>query len=931
MLNLENIIKRIKKRFSKKELLPLGITALISIVLISFLHLAGSFDFLELKMYDFKFNVRNDLYGVDRDNLDIVIVYSDDESYEVLSEKFSYPYPRGKVWAKAIENIASLGAKVIVLDYMFDAPDLNTTRSLNVRDNLLDGKYSNLDEKNKLEEEFPIDDNDKIFSESILRVKELYDTDVILSGKIVQDPNSTESIYILGPNSSISTPNGINFGLIDVVQDPDGFLRRYIAFQPISNTEDEKYTYSVAIEAVLKFYGEDSKNLEPIYDQSRNKIIIGNNISIDTYGGESTFLLNYYGPSSAALGSSGTFINKPLSYILDDYTLCFGECSKGEYIADNNGNGVCDGCTNPDKLYDENYNDLLDPGEKFEDYNNNGIYDPPSDLFIIEEDDENENRVWDEGEYFEDYNNNGVYDKAESYKDYNCNGKLDFDIIVPTLGNKKDSDWFDMYSNKCNDYYRTLGPDKSPFKGKIVILGTSLAEEQDVKSVPLMETDVGSFLMPGVDVHANAIQQILDNSYISSSYDELEMNSYNWIKHIGLIIILVIITLLIVSPFDTFGSTISMMLLLLLWFSFSVSQFAEGFWIFKYIMGNEKAIRPILDVSNIIPTIFPMVSIIIPYGLNLSYKLYTEGKNKKFLKDTFGTFVSPKLVDQMYETKETPQLGGVDVYNTCFFSDIASFSSFSEKMTAPELVILLNEYLEEMTNILLDNGGTLDKYIGDAIIAIFGSPIELKDHEYRGVLSIYQMNEKLEELRKKWKSEGDKWPEVVHNMRHRIGLNTGQIVAGNMGSSVRMSYTMMGDAVNTTARLESGAKQYGIESQVGEKIYEATKNKFMYRHLDHVRVKGKKNPVKTFELISQKGKEPDIYKKLLPLWDQAVNLYKKQKWDEAIALFEECDKLEEVYIGRPTNPSLFFIARCDEFKANPPDKDWDGIYTLKSK
>tara|TARA_Y100000996_G_scaffold36680_1_gene25609 strand:- start:4500 stop:5627 length:1128 start_codon:yes stop_codon:yes gene_type:complete len=375
-----------------------------------------------------------------------------------------------------------------------------------------------------------------------------------------------------------------------------------------------------------------------------------------------------------------------------------------------------------------------------------------------------------------------------------------------------------------------------------------------------------------------------------------------------------------------------MVCLVLFWFNYSVGVFVNNqAWMIKYIFGNWDSVMATLKGSSVIPTVFPIVSIIIPYGLNLSYKLYTEGKNKKFLKDTFGTFVSPKLVDQMYETKQTPQLGGVDVYNTCFFSDIASFSSFSEKMTAPQLVELLNEYLEEMTNILLDNGGTLDKYIGDAIIAIFGSPVELKNHEYKGALAICQMNDKLEELRQKWQSESDKWPEVVHNMRHRIGLNTGQIVAGNMGSSVRMSYTMMGDAVNTTARLESGAKQYGIESQVGEKIYEATKDQFVYRHLDHVRVKGKKNPVKTFELISEKGKEPETYKKLLPLWDKAVILYKSQKWDEAIKLFEDCDKLEEVYIGRPTTPSLFFIDRCNEFKLDPPGENWDGIYTLKSK
>ena len=155
MLSLEHIIKSIKKRFSKKEIFPLSIIAVISICIILILHLMGTFSFLELKMYDFKFEVRDSLYSIDRQALDVSIIYSDDESYRLLTEKFSYPYPRGKIWAKAIENIASLGAKVIVLDYMFDAPDLNTTRSKNVRSDLLEGKYT----KNQIEQQFSIEDN----------------------------------------------------------------------------------------------------------------------------------------------------------------------------------------------------------------------------------------------------------------------------------------------------------------------------------------------------------------------------------------------------------------------------------------------------------------------------------------------------------------------------------------------------------------------------------------------------------------------------------------------------------------------------------------------------------------------------------------------------------------------------------------------------
>ena len=172
-----------------------------------------------------------------------------------------------------------------------------------------------------------------------------------------------------------------------------------------------------------------------------------------------------------------------------------------------------------------------------------------------------------------------------------------------------------------------------------------------------------------------------------------------------------------------------------------------------------------------VPILFPVSAIVLPFGINLTYKLFTEGQDKAFLKASFGSYISPELIDQMYESKSAPSLGGEEGYNTAFFSDIASFSTFSEKLTAPDLVELLNEYLNAMTNILLDNNGTLDKYIGDAIIAFYGAPVEIKDHEYLACLTCCQMNDKLEELRQKWKSEGDRWPEVVHNMRHRIGVN----------------------------------------------------------------------------------------------------------------------------------------------------------------
>ncbi len=824
---MQNLIKKIKKQFSKKELLPRVIILFISLLVIFFLHVIGSFDFLELKMYDYKFGVRNDLYKVQRDKLSVSIVYSDDQSYELLSEKFSYPYPRGKVWAKAIENIASLGAKVIVLDYMFDAPDLNTTRSKNVRDYLIEGKFSSLDEKNKLEQEFFVEDNDRLLSQAISKVKRDYGTDVVLSGKIVYDPNSTQQYSILGPTDKINTPNGINFGLIDIVQDADGFLRKYIVYQKLPNSYN--YSYSLAIESVLRFYGEDTKNLIPNYDPLSRKTKIGDNISIDTYDGKSTFLLNFYGPSSAALGASGTFENKPLSQILDDDEICFGKC------------------------------------------------------------------IWDEDE----------------------------EIYLPDEDlNEVDDDWVNIMRWTNNKV----------FENKIVILGTSLAEEQDVKSVPLMKTEAGSFLMPGVDIHANAIQQILDNSYINTTYNELKINFSNWDKHLFLIIILVLATLIVVSPFSTFGSTLGMVFLIVFWFFFSIGQFVgHFFWVFTYFFEYEKIIKIALNESNVIPTIFPMVSILIPYGLDLSYKLYTENKNKKFLKNTFGNYISSELVDQMYESQKVPELGGKEGYHTLIFSDVASFSSFSEVMTAPQLVELLNEYLTAMTQIILDNGGTVDKYIGDAIVAFYGAPVDVEDHENKAILTVVKMNEKLDELRNKWKSEGNKWPDLVKNMEHRVGINTGYLVTGNMGSELQMNYTCMGDTVNLAARLESGSKQWGIDAQVAQSVYDKTKDNFVYRKLGGIRVKGKTEPVNVYELICKKGNEPKGLKKLLDSFNYALKLYLKQHWDEAIKAFEYSDGLEDMSGPRKTNPSRTYIKICNEFKSDPPGKNWDGIYTFKSK
>ncbi len=515
-------------------------------------------------------------------------------------------------------------------------------------------------------------------------------------------------------------------------------------------------------------------------------------------------------------------------------------------------------------------------------------------------------------------------------QDYNI-GEGEFNPDFGEMDYFEDQNWMDKYIDPVMAPIFEAQGFINPFKGKIVVLGTSLAEDQDIKPTPYLSYGEQDYLMPGVEIHANAIQQMLNADYIQMPTGTLEYKTRFNKDHLLIISLFIVVTLLLVTKTPPIWGFVIMAVELIIWVSYSIGAFLTDYlWLYKLIAGQNINV-PGLGESAMIPILFPAASIILPYGINLTYKLFTEGQDKAFLKAAFGNYISPELIDEMFESKSAPSLGGEEGYKTAFFSDIASFSTFSEKLTASELVELLNEYLNEMTNILLGNKGTLDKYIGDAIIAFYGAPVQTEDHEYLACLTCCQMNDKLEELRQKWKSEGDKWPEVVHNMRHRIGVNCGSLVTGNMGSDMRMNYTMMGDTVNLTARLESGAKQYGIETQVGSKIYEATKDRFTYRMLDYAVVKGRSQPERTFELISEKGKEPEVYKELIPVWDKAIEYYTNQDWDDAIKVFKKCDKLEEEYIGRPTTPCKVYISRCEAFKENSPGKDWNGAFKLTSK
>jgi len=260
-------------------------------------------------------------------------------------------------------------------------------------------------------------------------------------------------------------------------------------------------------------------------------------------------------------------------------------------------------------------------------------------------------------------------------------------------------------------------------------------------------------------------------------------------------------------------------------------------------------------------------------------------------------------------------------------------------MPASQLVELMNEYLTACTDIVQEEKGTLDKYIGDAVVAIFGAPLPVPDHAYRACLATQRVQARIEELRQKWRSEGTKWPAVVHVLRARLGLNTGSAIIGNMGSRTRFSYTMMGDNVNLAARMESGAKSLGVYTMVTE----ATKlecekhggDHVVFRYLDRIVVKGRSQPVPVFEIVGLKETVKPPTRECLGLYSQGIERYLAQDWDGALALFARSAALEPNQPSKAqaieTNPSLIMTVRCQHMKEHPPGPKWDGVYVMKEK
>jgi adenylate cyclase len=286
----------------------------------------------------------------------------------------------------------------------------------------------------------------------------------------------------------------------------------------------------------------------------------------------------------------------------------------------------------------------------------------------------------------------------------------------------------------------------------------------------------------------------------------------------------------------------------------------------------------------------------------------------------FSHYMSETLIHDLLKHPEKLRLGGERRNLTVFFSDLAGFTSLSEQLTPEEVVTLLNRYLTAMTDIILAGGGLIDKYEGDAIMALWGAPLPQEDHAARACLAAIENQRRLADLRREFEASG--LPPVYS----RIGINTGEMIIGNMGSSQRFDFTVIGDSVNLASRLEGANKTYGTRVIISEDTYRQAAARVEARELDLLRVKGKEVPVRIYELLAPKGELDGRMGEVRDLFTEGLARYRRQEWAEAIRAFQQALELVP-----EDGPSKVFIERCRRFMEAPPPPSWDGVYRLTSK
>jgi len=431
--------------------------------------------------------------------------------------------------------------------------------------------------------------------------------------------------------------------------------------------------------------------------------------------------------------------------------------------------------------------------------------------------------------------------------------------------------------------------DKVPreeLENKIVVVGATAVGLYDLRVTPFSST------MPGLEIHAAVMDGILSNRFLVRP---------EWLSLFDIVLIVFVGVGLgtLLSRVRAVGGA--------LW----SGAFLVGYSVFAQFMFSSRGVW--------ISVVYPCLNLVLIYSSVTVVRYLREERERQKVKHAFNHYLSASVVNDILRDPEKLKLGGDKQTLTVLFSDIRGFTSISERLTPEELVRLLNRYLTLMTNIVFKYEGTLDKYMGDAIMAIWGAPLWQNDHASRACDAAVDMIRTLSRLQPILDEM------QIPQFRIGIGINTGDMVVGNMGSDERFDYTVMGDAVNLGSRLEGTNKEYGTSIIISESTYQNVKDRFLCRDLDCIRVKGKMEPITIYELMGRL-QETSAERDLAERFHVALSLYKARNFKEALVKFEDI-----MQISAQDGPSKLYLERCRQYLLQPPPGDWDGVFTMTRK
>ena len=429
------------------------------------------------------------------------------------------------------------------------------------------------------------------------------------------------------------------------------------------------------------------------------------------------------------------------------------------------------------------------------------------------------------------------------------------------------------------------------FKDKIVIIGASAAGIEDLK-----HTSTGADV-PGVLLHASIISNLMDQDYIHQGYET------------AIFIFMFFACVIIAIGILGFQSLVLQSILPLV--------IALLYTLVSYYLMDEYRI--------LIPLVIPLVAFGTVFTGSYIYVSATEGKERRKTRKMLSQYVSPHVLSEVMDKSKsvlTAEVGALEELSI-LFSDIRSFTSFSEMVEVSQVVEQLNYYLSEMVDVVFEHKGTLDKFIGDAVMAFWGAPIVTPTHAKQSTLAALQMIERLEAINKYFDEKG--YP----HFHIGVGIHTGKVILGNIGSDKKLDYTVIGDSVNLASRMEGLTKQYGCPILISESTYAQVADEIPCRVIDAVRVKGKDKPIRLYQPLaspssSQEQKDQGIL--IAEKSEAAFLAYQNCEWETSISLYKE---IQGILVD--DKASQLVIIRCDEFLKDPPPEGWDGCYTMKTK